>query len=237
MAGRWITLAFATLFAPVLYGQSTRETPVLELPFVAVGHEPGWRLEITETGSTLVTDYGSTTLRMAAREPEPVPGGRRYAGNAGGRALVAKVLDRVCEDEATGMPRPQTVELTLDEEVLQGCGGDPATLLIGPDWNVDDIAGAGLVDRARVTIVFAERGRLSGLASCNAFSGSYTITGEGLAFGSLAATATEKACAPAVMQQERMLLAVLAAVTRFEIEPDGTLVLHAPDRRTVRARR
>ena len=43
---------------------------------------------------TLVADYGSTKLEMRAGEPQPVPGGRRYAGNADGRVLVVTVLDR-----------------------------------------------------------------------------------------------------------------------------------------------
>jgi heat shock protein HslJ len=39
------------------------------------------------------------------------------------------------------------------------------------------------------------------------------------------------------MQQEALFLDVLRNVSRFDIGPDGALVLHANDRRTIKARR
>jgi heat shock protein HslJ len=209
--------------------------PPLPLPFTATGNEPGWRVEITADRITLDADYGTTKLTMRAGAPQPVPGGRRYAGNADGRVLVVTVLDRLCEDDMTGMPRPQTVEVTMDEQALKGCGGDPAALLAGPAWVVEQLDTKGMVDGARVTLNFGSDGRLSGTASCNNYTATYALSGEGLTIGQ--AASTRKACAPPLMAQEQTFLAVLAAVNRFEIATDGALVLHANDGRTLRARR
>jgi len=207
----------------------------LPLPFAAVGNEPGWRLEITADTISLVADYGATKVSMRARPAEPVPGGRRYAGNADGRVMVVTVLDRVCADDMTGMPRPNTVTVTLDEEALRGCGGEPASLLRGTPWVVEAIAGARVANGSRVTLAFGDDGRVAGSASCNGYTAAYTVTAEGLRIEK--AAATQKACAPALMTRERAFLDLLGAATRFEIASDGALVLYAVDGGTIRARR
>jgi heat shock protein HslJ len=209
--------------------------PPLPLPFTATGNEPGWRLEIADDRITLDADYGTTKLTMRAGTPQPVPDGRRYAGNADGRVLVVTVLDRVCKDDMTGMPRPQTVEVTMDEQALKGCGGDPATLLTGASWVVEDFDKQRMVEGTRVTLTFGADGRLSGSASCNNYTATYALRGEGLTIGQ--AASTRKACAPPLMAQEQSFLTMLAAVNRFEIGSDGVLILHAADGRTLRARR
>jgi heat shock protein HslJ len=221
------------LSAAVAYAQPA---PALTLPYVAGGHEPGWRLDIAADGRiTLQADYGATTLSMPARPPEPVAGGRRYAGNADGRVLIVTVINRICQDDMTGMPRPHTVTVTVDEDVLKGCGGDPATLLRGAPWVVDDIAKGGLVDGSRVTLAFGDDGRVTGSASCNSYTAGYALSDEGLTIQK--AATTRKACAPPWMKQEQAYLVLLEAVTRFEIARDGALILHAADGRTLRARR
>ena len=209
--------------------------PPLPEPFTAVGNEPGWRLEITEDRITLEADYGTTKLTMRAGVPQSVPGGRRYAGNADGRVLIVTVRDRVCEDDMTGMPRPQTVEVTMDEQALKGCGGNPATLLAGATWVVEALDTTKVVDGARVTLAFGDNGRLSGTAACNSYTATYGLSGEGLTIGP--AASTRKACDPPLMAQEQTFLALLAVVNRFEIAADGALILHTSDGRTLRARR
>jgi len=134
----------------------------------------------------------------------------------------------------TGMPKPQSVEVTIDEQVLKGCGGDPASLVRGPAWVVEDIDKSGVIERSRPTLLFDDKGRLSGSASCNTYTASYAIGGEGLAIGK--SVSTRKACPPALMTQEQVFLAFLEAVDRFEIGEDGALILHAATR-TLRARR
>ena len=38
------------------------------------------------------------------------------------------------------------------------------------------------------------------------------------------------ACAPALMEQEQRFFAILARISRFDIGPDGALLLYANDR-------
>jgi heat shock protein HslJ len=171
---------------------------------------------------------------MHVGAPEPIAGGRRYAGRADGRVLVVTLRDRVCTDAATGLPHPLTVDVTLDEQRLRGCGGDPASLLRG-EWRVEELGGIAVTAAPRITLVFGAQGRVSGEASCNRYTGTIEVTGEGIVFGQL--VATRRACAAAAMDQERSFLEVLGRVRMFELPGDGTLVLHAMDGRTVRARR
>ena len=100
---------------------------------------------------------------------------------------------------------------------------------------IEDIGGAGIVDRSRATLRFGDDGKVGGRTSCNIFTGSYTLTGESLTFGK--AASTMMACAPALMEQERRLLDLLQAVHRFEISDSGALVLITPDNRRITARR
>jgi uncharacterized membrane protein len=144
-----LVCGLTVLSAAVAHAQPA---PALTLPYVAAGHEPEWRLDIAADGRiTLLADYGATTLSMPARAPEPVAGGRRYAGNADGRVLIVTVIDRICQDDMTGVPRPHTVTVTIDEAVLKGCGG-----ACGDD------------------------GRVAGSASCNSDTGGYALSGEGV---------------------------------------------------------
>jgi hypothetical protein len=48
---------------------------------------------------------------------------------------------------------------------------------------------------------------------------------------------TIMASAPALMAQERLFLDMLQNVRRFDVRPDGALVLQTDDRRTITARR
>jgi heat shock protein HslJ len=113
--------------------------------------------------------------------------------------------------------------------------GAVESLLRSGEWVVEDIGGAGIVDRSRVTLRFGDDGRVAGTASCNRYSGAYELTGEGLALGRM--LTTKMACAPALMQQEQRFLGLLAQVRRFEIMADGALMLIAGDGRRIVARR
>jgi heat shock protein HslJ/membrane-bound inhibitor of C-type lysozyme len=203
--------------------------------FRAIGHEPGWRLDIANGQLTLETAYGQNKVTVPTPFAEAFAGGRRYIASSAGRLITATILDRPCADVATGMPRPFTVRVEYAGQTLQGCGGETEALLRGEPWVVQEIAGAPLVRGSRASLTFDDRGRVTGTASCNNFTAPYTLTGEGLTIG--AAAATRKACAPAVMKQEAVFLAALAAVQRIEVTADGTLVLHTANGQRVTLRR
>jgi heat shock protein HslJ/membrane-bound inhibitor of C-type lysozyme len=197
-------------------------------PFTAGGNEPAWHLTIAAGNAlTLLTDMDATTTRVAKATVESSANRRKYTGSGGGRTVVATVLDIPCADTMTGMPRPNTVEVTLDGTVYKGCGGDAATLLRGTSWIVADIDGAPVVERSRVTMEFGTDGRVTGAASCNTYDAKYTLSPESLIFGP--AMSTRRACSPAYMTQEGRFLKILAAVRTFEVRPDGSLLFRTAD--------
>ena len=76
---------------------------------------------------------------------------------------------------------------------------------------------------------------MAGNASCNRLTGSYRLTGEGLSFGQMAGTM--RACEEPLSRQEAHFLELLQKTHRFEIGPEGRLVLHTPDGQSITARR
>lgn len=203
--------------------------------FRARGNEPGWTLDLEPERMVLVTNLGAkrvATPRPAAQRTDAYT---RYAARTESADLTVTIFERICRDTMTGMPYPHAVEVVHDGGKLAGCGGDPATLLEGWEWVVEDINGKGIIDRSRGTLNFGPEGRVSGRSFCNSFTGQYKLTGEGLTVGNTAGTMM--ACAPSLMQQEGLFLGVLKNVRRFDIGPDGALVLQTDDRRTITARR
>jgi len=103
----------------------------------------------------------------------------------------------------------------------------------GISWRAQDIGGGGIIDRSRATLVLGADGSVSGIASCNAYSGRYTLDGGVLAIGELS-LASEKSCAPSLMNQERRFVEVLGAVRSVELLPTGALLMSGPDRQSLR---
>lgn len=196
--------------------------------FTARGNEPGWTLTLAGTDLTLSSEAGASKLTARMKE-EAMAAGRRLTGSILGRPLVVTITEQACRDSMSGMPHPQTVQVSLGDSgpALKGCGGRPQSLLTGRPWTVEQIGGASPIDGSRVSIQFGEDGRASGQTSCNNFTGKYAITGEGIRIGPVAAT--RKACGPELMKQEQQFLSALSAVTRFDVGADGRLTLFAGD--------
>jgi heat shock protein HslJ len=113
--------------------------------------------------------------------------------------------------------------------------GGAADLLAGAEWTVTDLDGQPLPAEAGVTIGFAADGGISGRSGCNRYAGRAELSDGGLRIGPLALT--RMACPEPAMQIEAAMMAALAAVERFEIAADGTLVLHGAAAELLRARR
>jgi heat shock protein HslJ/membrane-bound inhibitor of C-type lysozyme len=207
-----------------------------QLPFVARGQEPGWRLEIGTEEILLSAEFGALELRLPRPEPQITAEGVLYEAAADGRLLSVSVQPRICADIATGMPHPFRVRYRLDGETRSGCGGDPKSLLTGEEWEVESIGGEPVVEESTVTIQFLDENRVAGNASCNRYTGGFQLTGEGLSFSQMASTLM--ACASeALGAQEARFLSLLQDVYRFEIDPEGRLVLHTAREGGIVARR
>jgi heat shock protein HslJ len=204
-------------------------------PLRATGNEPGWRLELGDAEVIFVAHDGDTRIVAPTPAVEKTEGSRKYVTKGGGKDLTVRIMDRPCSDTMTGMPHPNTVSVLFEGKTLPGCGGDPAALLRSDEWVVEDITGVRLADQSRITLAFAADGRVSGKASCNRYGAEYSLTGEGLAIAK--GFTTRMACDPPLMNQEAVFLEVLGKVQRFEMGPNGKLILHTGDRRTITARR
>ena len=142
--------------------------------------------------------------------------------------MLLRLSEVICRDLMTGTPYPQTVVVTWQEGDLQGCGGETIDLLAGLEWKVEDIGGAGIVDRSEVTLEFdAVTRRVAGRGGCNRYNAAFDLSGEGLSIGP--AAATRMACVAALMEQEQRFFEALQRISRFDIQPDGALLLYSND--------
>jgi heat shock protein HslJ/uncharacterized lipoprotein YbaY len=211
--------------------------PIDDTPYRASGNAPSWSLTLA-AGEMMLTRLGMDDMTMPVTETNLTNTGDIQVTAADPERGLRMVLRRrptLCRDTMTGMPRPETVEVSLGDETITGCGGDPWSLLTGRTWVVEDIGGMGVIDTARATIAFdATSGRVYGSGGCNRYTGTATLTGEGLSLGAIAGTMM--ACPQATMTQERRLFAALEQVAGFDIDATGALVLHGQDRPLVTAR-
>jgi heat shock protein HslJ len=215
-------LGFLTLAQPSIAADQN--------PLRARGNEPGWSATIGGKEIELLTNFGQD------RRTFPTPRAQvttRYVTPDG---ITVTIVNTPCSDVMSGMFFPLTV--TVEEsgaDTLSGCGGESVDLLTGDEWIVESIGGKPIVEDSKVTITF-EDGRVFGSASCNRFTGGFTLTGEGLSIGDVASTMM--ACVePDVGDQEHRFFEALAGVTGFEITPDGGLVLRGNSGPLVVARR
>ena len=125
--------------------------------------------------------------------------------------------------------------------LLAGCtgasehAGQGAATIVGPVWVAEEIAGAPAGGEAPITLQLGADGRASGRGGCNGYGGPYTLAGDALHFGPLAAT--KMACAPALMDQEQRYFDTLAKVTRYAVADDGALLLTTAEGKEIRLRR
>ena len=232
---RLIALAAALFLASAAVAQELRVLTGSET-YRAAGNEPFWSVML-EAGEMRLSRLGAEDLRLPVIESHPTDTGVIHVIAADpARALraVLERLPRICRDSMTGMPHPETVTVSMGDETLSGCGGDPLSLLTGQTWVVEDIGGAGVIESARATLGFDATGRVFGNGSCNRFMGDAALSGEGLRLGPLAST--RMACPEAVMAQERRVFEALEQVIGFDIDATGALVLLGPEGAVLTAR-
>ena len=115
---------------------------------------------------------------------------------------------------------PASVHITNRAEIAP-----EAVALWGTAWQLENLAGARVLDRVRATLEFPSEGRAGGNGSCNRFNGVVTVEGDAIHFGGLATT--RMACPEAVMRQEEAYFAALRDAERFEILGESLRVFSA----------
>jgi heat shock protein HslJ/uncharacterized membrane protein len=133
---------------------------------------------------------------------------------------------RFAPADQAALPLPPKAEAPAATARLEAVAA-PLPALWGTAWRLEDLAGAGVVDRVQATLVFPSEGRASGNGSCNRFNGVVTIDGSSIQFGGIATT--RKACVEAVMNQEEKYFAALRDAERFETDGQ-TLKMYVADK-------
>lgn len=105
-------------------------------------------------------------------------------------------------------------------------GGEPPAGLDGSAWVLASLPGREATAAAPATLTFRD-GRAGGTDGCNRYGTGYTARGAELLLDPRA-TATQMACAPAVMEQGAAFVAALVATRRYAVV-DGQLELRAAD--------
>lgn len=193
----------------------------------ARGNEPGWQIVASEGFLTLSTQEGEQMTIPFVHQPEPEA--LRLIAPGIPDIIVAP---RICTDSMTGLPYPYTV--TTDHvPPLNGCGGDPASLLTG-EWKVTEISGQAVPPESGA-VLGLDGEHLWGRGGCNRLVGTMTLTGE--AFRLNAGGMTMMACEEEAMALDAALTAALDKVDGVEIGPDGAPIFLAGDQPVVRTSR
>jgi len=206
----------------------------VEMPFEARGNEPFWRAVVSGAELRLERPFEKDGVkRLEVEKVVADRHGREFLARGDDLNVRLTVARQLCQESMSGAQYPAQTRLTVNGQTYNGCGGDPQRLLRGAEWVVEDIAGAGIIDSSRVTIRFLPDNRVAGRGSCNRYSGSYRLTGEGIGIGAIAST--RMACAAALMNQEARFLEILGEVSRVQIGREGQLRLSTPSGATVTA--
>jgi putative lipoprotein len=99
----------------------------------------------------------------------------------------------------------------------------PAPSLRNVTWVAEDIGGRGVVDRVQSTVRFGADGRLTGTGGCNHMFGTYEADAGTLRVGPMGGT--QKACPPAVMDQETKFFAALGGARTYAFDGNGFLTI------------
>jgi heat shock protein HslJ len=119
--------------------------------------------------------------------------------------------------------------------LLAGCAGVKGSVppnLVGTAWLVEDLEGAGVIDRLQSTLEFPEEGKAAGNLGCNRFTTGVTQSGPLLSFGMLAST--RRMCPEAIMDQEQRYSSVLQKTRGSLLDGD---LLYLLDQRGARLAR
>ncbi|WP_207263141.1 META domain-containing protein [Desulfovibrio sp. Huiquan2017] len=92
--------------------------------------------------------------------------------------------------------------------------------LVGKTWTLRKIVARSYSDDPARTLKFNADGTVEGFGGCNAFTGTYTLSGDTIDFGPLASS--HKSCGPGLDEQEYTYLTYLGRAVRLEIESEGS---------------
>jgi len=109
----------------------------------------------------------------------------------------------------------------------------PDVTLTNTYWKLVELNGAAVEpgEGKELHMILRGEDQVGGYAGCNQFTGSVTMTGEGIAFGPIAST--RRMC-PDAMQQEDAFLQALENAQRFKISGEDLAIADASGEVTMR---
>lgn len=205
--------------------------------FEAQGHQPRWTLRLQGQDEILFEAEDGLRFRTQVLfTPDASPGAAALGIEVQGHPALLAAERRLCRDALSAQPHPWQVSVSYRGRVYLGCGGRPAALLEGRPWRVEALDGAPALGAGLSSLQFDPAGQASAQTPCNRVMLRYDTRDGGLSLGLPAQT--RQACAdPQLQAQEAALLSFLPLVARFELAPDGALLLRAADGRRLRLAR
>lgn len=198
--------------------------------FQAFGFTPDWEMDIRATELSLRTD--GREYRFLTSPVKSLMAGPYYITTAGEHTLTMQLANRLCTTER--IPYPTSISLKLDQQLFNGCGGNPASFLTAAEWVVTGILDQPVQPTGKPGLVFGKDGRFSGQAFCNSIIGSYILSRKGLFIQRN--IGIMKTCTALLMAQEAEFLKALDAVNGFSIDSDGHICLLEGKRRLLTIR-
>ena len=185
----------------------------------------------------------SASMRFEDTRVSGSSGCNRYAGGWSGSTDALRIgplagTMMACEDEAMAV---EAAFLRRMAEVARAIAGGDRLDLLGADarvllrfrasrvtlagttWHatgVNDGRGgvASLLEGTDITAELGEDGRIGGTAGCNRYGGTWSVDGEAIALGALAATRRMCPVPDGVMAQEQAYLAAMTRVTTWRLD-------------------
>lgn len=212
-----------------------------ELPgqYEARGYGPGWTLRIGTDRLDLVR-FGTGTsqiARISLPERQLLADGYRYEGRLGDGDLRVTINPGTCLDDRTATPLPDRVQVEVEGQTLQGCGGSASAFLAQGEWQAVSLNGKDVPPDNAPAMRFTMAGEVTGTAGCNRFVARFRADANGITIASRAAASTMMACPREVMVREQAFLSALRSIQRHTLDEDGLLVLSGLDDAEIRLRR
>ncbi len=195
--------------------------------YVAKGNEPGWILKITDDTLDYVGNYGETKINLPKPVGKPTFNGMSYHTTE----FFVDITYSPCTDDMSGQRYADTVAVQVSKSTYNGCGGKmlPPENLEGTRWQVVSINSQPVVNTSPTDIAFDGQ-KMTGTVGCNRLNGTYSISGNVISFGPIAAT--RMACPGPLMAQETAFSALLAKPVTQRFTASGDWVLTNADGNT-----
>ena len=130
-------------------------------------------------------------------------------------------------------PDREDAEVAPAKPAATGDAMKPDVTLTNTYWKLVELNGGAVTpgESKELHMILKGEDRVGGYAGCNQFTGSVTVTGDGLSFGPIAST--RRMC-PEVMQQEGAFLQALENAQRFSVSGEDLAIENANGEVTLR---